>query len=364
MKKRFFAFILALLALALPALCFADGENMLSGGFGAEGQWHKQAWYEGDAYGSIENRDGVVHISASGDEGNDIRLCRTMNVDKNSYYRISCAVKTADVYGGAGANISIDGSLAASDGVYGQTDWQTVELIGKTGKDQTELTVCVRVGGYGALSNGEAWFRDISMERLESYSGYAADFSIATVGAADNAADEDESTEGDFPESGRVMLAVLATVFFGAIIYGRFIETEQLTLEVEQKGDGAKLAAILVLAFIVRVVCSLVFYGHPTDINCFMAWGYHLNEGGLAAFYNSGMFADYPPGYMYVLYIASGIAKLLGLSYASAAYALITKMPGILADIVSAYVVYRLAKKLAKSGCRDAARWGRLLFPL
>ena len=41
MKKRFFAFILALLALALPALCFADGENMLSGGFGAEGQWHK-----------------------------------------------------------------------------------------------------------------------------------------------------------------------------------------------------------------------------------------------------------------------------------------------------------------------------------
>ena len=45
MKKRFFAFILALLALALPALCFADGENMLSGGFDAEGQWHKQAWY-------------------------------------------------------------------------------------------------------------------------------------------------------------------------------------------------------------------------------------------------------------------------------------------------------------------------------
>ena len=130
MKKSFFAFILALLALALPALCFADGENMLSGGFGAEGQWHKQAWYEGDAYGSIENRDGVVHISAAGDEGNDIRLCRTVSAEKNSYYRISCAVKTADVYGGAGANISIDGSLAASDGVYGQTDWQTVELIG------------------------------------------------------------------------------------------------------------------------------------------------------------------------------------------------------------------------------------------
>lgn len=81
-------------------------------------------------------------------------------------------------------------------------------------------------------------------------------FRLATVSAADNAADEDESTEGDFPESGRVMLAVLATVFFGAIIYGRFIETEQLTLEAEQNGDGARFAAILVFAFIVRV-CML-----------------------------------------------------------------------------------------------------------
>ena len=85
-KPVFTAYICAAL---IMFLC-----NMLSGGLGAEGQWHKQAWYEGDAYGSIENRDGVVHISAAGDEGNDIRLCRTMNVDKNSYYRISCAVKT------------------------------------------------------------------------------------------------------------------------------------------------------------------------------------------------------------------------------------------------------------------------------
>lgn len=94
-----------------------------------------------------------------------------------------------------------------------------------------------------------------------------------------------------------------------------------------------------------------------------------MNEGGLAAFYNSGMFADYPPGYMYVLYITSGIAKLLGLSYASAAYALITKMPGILADIVSAYVVYRLAKSLRRAAVgmlRAGAgfRWcWRLLWP-
>lgn len=360
MKKRLFAFILVLFALALPALGMAEGENMLSGGFEAEEQWHAQAWYAGDAYGSTENQGGVVYISAAGDEGNDIRLCRTISVDESSYYRISCTVKTEGVNGGAGANISIEGSLAASDGVYGSADWQEIELIGKTAKNQTELTVCVRVGGYGALSSGEAWFKDISMERLASYSGAAVDFSMASAGAADKAKEADDPTEGDFPESGRVMLAVLVTALLGAIVYGRFIETKQLTIEAEQRGEGIRLAVILALAFIMRVICSLVLYGHPTDINCFMAWGYHLSEGGLAEFYNSGMFADYPPGYMYVLYITSSIAKLLGLSYGSDAYALITKMPGIMADIISAYVVYRLTKKLAARGCKDASRWGRL----
>ncbi len=368
MKKSILTIISIFLVLAMPALCFAAGENMLSDDFESREQWFEEAWYEGSEHGSIEITDGIVHITAAGDEGNDIRLCYTVDVEGNSYYKLSCCVKTSDVSGGAGANISVDGSLATSDGVFGDSDWQTIELVGKTADDQTELTVCVRVGGYGALSSGEAWFKEISMEGLNSYSGEAADFSLAAANGASNnddiaedaGEDSDESTEGDFPESGTVMLAVLATVFFGAIIYGRFIETEQSTIEDGSKNEKVWLAIILAVAFIIRVACSLKYYGHPTDINCFMAWGYHLREEGFAAFYNSGMFADYPPGYMYVLYITASIAKLLNLGYGTHAYALITKMPGIIADIVSAYVVYKLAKNLGNNGCKDAKRWGRL----
>ncbi len=54
---------------------------------------------------------------------------------------------------------------------------------------------------------------------------------------------------------------------------------------------------------------------------------------GLASFYNSGMFADYPPGYMYILWLTGSIARALGLEYGGAGYVLITKLPGILADI-------------------------------
>ena len=62
-------------------------------------------------------------------------------------------------------------------------------------------------------------------------------------------------------------------------------------------------------------------------------------------FYTSGFFADYPPGYMYVLWMVGAIAKLLNISYGSTAHALLIKMPAILADLGAAYMVYRLASK-------------------
>ena len=70
-----------------------------------------------------------------------------------------------------------------------------------------------------------------------------------------------------------------------------------------------------------------------------------MAEGGPGAFYTSGFFADYPPGYMYVLWLTGGIAKLLGLSYGGSGHVLLTKMPAILCDLAAAYVVFRLADK-------------------
>ena len=30
------------------------------------------------------------------------------------------------------------------------------------------MTVCMRLGGYGSLSSGEAWFKDFSVTKLDS----------------------------------------------------------------------------------------------------------------------------------------------------------------------------------------------------
>ena len=54
-------------------------------------------------------------------------------------------------------------------------------------------------------------------------------------------------------------------------------------------------------ALLLRLVLALVTDGYPYDMSCFVAWGDKLAAEGPAAFYSEGYFADYPPGYLWVL---------------------------------------------------------------
>lgn len=60
-------------------------------------------------------------------------------------------------------------------------------------------------------------------------------------------------------------------------------------------------------ALLLRLVLALVTDGYPYDMSCFVAWGDKLAAGGPAAFYSEGYFADYPPGYLWVLGLVGAI---------------------------------------------------------
>lgn len=372
MKKWLFLALALLIAFAaVPVL--AEAELIANGGFdevAAEGglpeEWKYESWFTEEALGlaRVDMLDGnnAAYIFC-GSGGNDVRLYQTIKVKANSYYKLTCRIKTDNVAGGAGANISVNGSLAKSEGVMGTSEgWVEVQLVGKTEKGQKELAVCVRLGGYGALSEGSAWFDDVQVEKLQSFSGDAADFSLTESGGDDG----DGTLEGDIPHMGYMMLAFLASTLAAIIVYRRFIETDNSRdLINAELSDRTWLTALFAAAFLVRCALSLILYGHPTDINCFMAWGSNLASNGLASFYTSGIFADYPPGYMYVLYFTSKLAQLFGMTYGSAGYALLTKMPGIFADLLAAYALYRIASRReadAKAG--EKPRAGRLALVL
>lgn len=94
---------------------------------------------------------------------------------------------------------------------------------------------------------------------------------------------------------------------------------------------------ILFFAFIVRIVLS--FFGTlQLDQGTFIAWSSSLANYGFKNFYNS--WSDYLPGYLYFLW-GLGKINLLGILPPVLLY----KIPAILSDILTGYLIYKILGK-------------------
>jgi dolichyl-phosphate-mannose-protein mannosyltransferase len=89
--------------------------------------------------------------------------------------------------------------------------------------------------------------------------------------------------------------------------------------------------------------------GFTTDIGTFEAWAIALAEHGLWSFYNNGSFADYPPGYCYILVVVGWIWETFFRATDANQTALVAlvKMPAILADLGIGALLYGIARRFA-----------------
>jgi len=112
------------------------------------------------------------------------------------------------------------------------------------------------------------------------------------------------------------------------------------------------LGVLLLLGLCLRVV-FMPFLGHATDIGTFEAWLIALANHGTKSFYSETNFVDYPPGYMFVLWIFGQIYNLSVAAFGgvgSIALMVIIKAPAVLADIGIGYLTYLIARRTWASG--------------
>ena len=108
------------------------------------------------------------------------------------------------------------------------------------------------------------------------------------------------------------------------------------------------LLALLVVGLLVRLL-FVSNEGFKTDINTYVAWAISLSEHGFRTFYSTVGFADYPPGYFYVLAI---VGRLWHAFFAShdpgyAILRVLVKLPAILADLGVGILLYAIARRFA-----------------
>lgn len=345
---------LAFLVLLLSPLASLAQENLIMNpGIDEEGvDWSKGMWYA-DGSSLLEfapdaSGEGYCLYICNLSE-NDARFEQVVEVEPGTVYKISCRAKAEGCGPGApGAGLSLKDSFVSSDTLHDTKGlWEPLELYGMTGSDQTELTLMARVGGYGALNTGSAWFDAFEMVALSDVPEdiFIHDFSsLSSAGSEDEDGEETGAVAGFLEKWSAILVgglyALVCLAFFAAALRGK------LPYVPREQSAGCRRAFWLTAAaaLCIRILVALLVRGYEVDMNCFTAWALRMAEQGPGGFYSESLFCDYPPGYLYLLWAAGSLIKVLRLSAESPFTWLILKFFPLLADIFCAWLVYRVAR--------------------
>ena len=110
---------------------------------------------------------------------------------------------------------------------------------------------------------------------------------------------------------------------------------------------GTVLIVLLGAALLFRLLLGSFATGYETDINTFKAWAGLADSMGFNNLYYSDIFLDYPPGYIYVLWLLEKLRQFMGLDASGAGFTLLIKLPSIFADVLCGWLLYRLTEKKA-----------------
>jgi Gpi18-like mannosyltransferase len=352
MKKVLF--LLPFVFLFAAANIRVAGENLLKNGSFEDISDSLPSVWSTDIYGNdstsvrffVENKgayDGSNYVTVENIRPNDAKLIQTVKVKPNTVYKLSCRIKAEGIGENAlGANITVLHILETSkDFKDTGGKWEYVEFYGRTGKKQDNLIITARLGGYGNINTGKASFDDFRLEQEIA----PPDAKIANLYK-----EEDKSRKVEAKLAGtyghQLVITAVSIFFLGlffAVYYGSLKRNKIGTIENER--INFLFYFFVLVGLILRIIIAPLIEGHPSDISCFKSWANIAASQGLLNFYKTDMFVDYPPGYIYVLYVCGYIKNLFSLDFNSAAFITLLKVPAILSDIIFSIIIFRLGKK-------------------
>jgi dolichyl-phosphate-mannose-protein mannosyltransferase len=142
------------------------------------------------------------------------------------------------------------------------------------------------------------------------------------------------------------MLSIIVVMIFSAIIgcsvwYLYLMERTQMPKRTDR--SALYIIALMLAGAAVHITAAFCYYGHEADMGCFIGWANDVYNEGFAAFYSLKGLHDYPPGYVYVLYILGFLKNIFHIG--GAGLQLLIKLPAIAATLVTGAFVYKAASK-------------------
>ena len=144
-----------------------------------------------------------------------------------------------------------------------------------------------------------------------------------------------------------VVFSLYAYLIVFLIAYFFVFKKEESSLSLQNKKYGWVLPCLM--ALILRLVLAAITKGYESDMNCWRFWSARLSETGPWGFYTDTYFCDYPPGYLYILWLQGALANFF-----PAMETVLLKLPAILFDVLLCGFIYKKAAHTVNSRAASA----------
>lgn len=158
-----------------------------------------------------------------------------------------------------------------------------------------------------------------------------------------------------------LILTSLLFLLVSTILYALYMRKNNCTKILNKKDAVFYMVLMTITALIIKVVGSIYYYEHG-DMGAFISWMNGLQKDGFAGFYTKHGLA-YPPLHIFTVYLLGLINSGLGLMDNSILQILLLKLPALLCDVLTAFLVYRIAQKYMSARAGLAAGFIYLLNP-
>ncbi len=304
--------------------------------------------------------DGTGCLVISAKNKDDARYVYTYDdAQENTYYRMSVWLKTENVGyfdNSVGANISVLNTSEKSIDYKGSNDWEYIEYYGKTGDNQKSFKVCLRLGFYSGVNSGTVYFDDFKLEQLDELPANTVFTSMVDTMSSDNVSNVKEVPEyKDSMLTATILILFTLGIFVIAYRYMKKSNNKELNNELEIDSDSKltflsevntknSIFILILLGFALRLFMSVTMPQCDIDVNLFQYWGNKAVEYGIFDFYSYAeeINCDYPPLFIYYLYLMGLIGKALDITQ-TVAYDVLLKLPAIIADCIIAYMIYKIS---------------------
>jgi hypothetical protein len=173
------------------SIAVSSSPNLLANADFAKGSgkspdhWRTGGWNESPSvtdYEWLHAPEAYPELSITNFHPNDARWLQSLSLAPGWYY-VSAEVSCEDVPPNAvGAYVSLDEDSINSPGLHGNSGWQRVGLYLKVGPHGADVDIALRLGGFGSLNTGRAFFRNAKVVKIEALPANAAPrFDLAAV---------------------------------------------------------------------------------------------------------------------------------------------------------------------------------------